>query len=118
MIEKNHINEYETTIGNATTTLRKQDHRGEYSCKECGSPIDAHPHDDVHKFCSVYPCWRFDWIERNYQSHNCNYATTLYRHPKVHKNHDYATLQEIKSKIDKDKLGNGTKVSLLTMTGY
>jgi hypothetical protein len=37
MIEKSHMNEYETTIENATTTLRKQDYRGEYSCKECGT---------------------------------------------------------------------------------
>jgi hypothetical protein len=104
MIEKNHIGENETTIENATTTLRKQEHAGGYSCKACGNPIDAHPPDDVHKFSSVY--------------HNCDNATTLYWHPKVHKNHDYATLQEIKSKIDKDKPGNSTKVSLLRMTGY
>lgn len=118
MIEKNHIGENGTTIENATTTLRKQGHAGRYSCKVCGNPIDTHPPDDVHKFSSVYQCWRFDWIERNYQCHNCDNATTLYWHPKVHKIHDYATLQEIKSKIDKDKPGNSTKVSLLRMTGY
>jgi transcription elongation factor Elf1 len=117
-MELNQTSENQTTIGNVTTLLKKQNHTGRYSCKMCGNPIDAHPPDDVHKFCSVYQCWRFDWIERSYQCHKCNNSITLYWHPKAHENHYYATLQEIKSKIDKDKLGNGTKVSLLRMTGY
>jgi hypothetical protein len=42
----------------------------------------------------------------------------LYWHPKVHKDHDYATLQEIKSKIDKDKPGNSATDDFQRMTGY
>ena len=119
MIEKNQIGDNETRIENATATLRKYEHIGGYSCKVCGNPFDAHPPDDVHRFSSVYQCWKFDWIERNYQCDKCNNSTTLYWHPKVHKNHDYATLQEIKGKIDKDKPVNGSRdYYLQRMTGY
>jgi hypothetical protein len=113
MIEKNHIHNNETRIENATATLRKSEHVGGYSCKACGNPFGAHPPDDVYRFSSVYQCWKFD-----YQCQKCNNSTTLYWHPKVHKDHDYATLQEIKSKINKDKPRSSARDYLQRMTGY
>lgn len=105
-------------IDNGIATVMRYEHTSGYSCKVYGSSIDAYPPDDIQKFSSVYQCWRFDWIERNYQCHNCNNSTTLYWHPKVHKYYDYATLQEIKSKIDKDSLGTSTRTYLQRMKGY
>jgi hypothetical protein len=49
MIEKNQIGENETRIENATVTLRKYEHTGRFSCKECGFPFDANTPDSVHK---------------------------------------------------------------------
>jgi hypothetical protein len=106
MIEKNQIDENETKIENATVTLRKYEHTGGFSCKECGNPFDANPPDDVHKFSSVYPCWNFDWVERNYQCSRCYKSTKLFWHPGVHKHHDYATIEEVELKTRKDPLGN------------
>jgi hypothetical protein len=34
-----------------------------YSCKACGNTFDANPPNEVHKFSSVYQCWKIDWIE-------------------------------------------------------
>ena len=102
MTEKNQIGHNETRIKNATAILRRHEHRIGYSCKVCGNPIDANSPDDVYKSSSVYQCWKFDWIERNHQCHECNNTTTLYWHPEGHKFHDCASLEEIKRKISKD----------------
>jgi rubredoxin len=117
MIEKNHIDENETRINNDTTaaTLRKHEHtRSRYSCKVCGNPFDADPPDDVHKFSSVYQCWEFDWIEREYGCPSCSKTATLYWHSEVHKYHDYATVQEVTLKMNNGKLDSSVK----RMAGY
>jgi hypothetical protein len=106
MIEKNHIDENETRIENAIVTLRKYEHTAGFSCKECGNPFDANPPDDVHKFASVYPCWKFDWVERSSQCSRCGKSTKLFWHPEAHKHHNYATIEEIELKRSKDCLGN------------
>jgi rubredoxin len=77
-----------------------------YSCNTCGNTFDANPPDDVHRFSSVYPCWKFDWVERSFQCFKCNKSTKLFWHPKVHNHHDYATLQEIEHKISKNTRGS------------
>ncbi|HKI08209.1 MAG TPA: hypothetical protein VKA09_07410 [Nitrososphaeraceae archaeon] len=117
MIEKNHIGENETTIENATTTLRKQEHTGGYSCKACGNPIDAHPPDDVHRLSSVYPCWKFDWIERSYECSRCSKRAKLFWHPEVHKHRDYATVEEIEHKSIKNNLSSHPEY-VRRMVGY
>jgi hypothetical protein len=88
-----------------------------YSCKACGNIFDAHPPDDVHRFSSVYPCWKFDWIERNYQCSRCSRSSKLFWHPKVHKDHDYATVDEIQHKTSKNTLGNLSEYAR-RMMGY
>jgi rubredoxin len=88
-----------------------------YSCKACGNIFDAHPPDDVHRFSSVYPCWKFDWIERSYQCTRCSKSSKLFWHPKVHKDHDYATVDEIQHKTSKNTLGNLSEYAR-RMVGY
>jgi DNA-directed RNA polymerase subunit RPC12/RpoP len=124
MIEKNQIDENETRIKNTIATRGKYDHTTgyyySYSCKACGNPFSASPPDDVHKFSSVYQCWKFDWIERSYRCHECGNTTTLYWHPRVHKHHDYTPREEINRKVSKDNnLGNNTTADYLQrMVGY
>jgi DNA-directed RNA polymerase subunit RPC12/RpoP len=77
-----------------------------YSCKACGNTFGANPPDDVHRFSSVYPCWKFDWIERSYECSRCSKNIKLFWHPEVHKHHDYATVEEIERKTSKNTLGN------------
>lgn len=77
-----------------------------YSCNACGNTFDANPPDDVHRFSSVLPCWKFDWVERSYQCSRCSKSTKLFWHPKVHKHHDYTTVEEIERKTSKNSLGN------------
>jgi DNA-directed RNA polymerase subunit RPC12/RpoP len=77
-----------------------------YSCKECGNSFDANPPYDVHRFSSVYPCWKFDWIERIYHCSKCSKSTKLFWHPEVHKHNDYATMEEIEQKTTKNILGS------------
>lgn len=86
----------------AATAIQDETVGNYFSCKECGSPLNAGSPDDVHKFSSVLQCWHFDWIERNYRCLNCNKATTLYWHPQVHKYRDYCTPEEMKRKMSKD----------------
>lgn len=76
-----------------------------FSCKECGNSFDANPPDDVHRFSSVYPCWKFDWIERNYHCSKCSNSTKLFWHPEVHKHHDYATV-DVERKTSKNTVGS------------
>jgi len=75
-----------------------------YSCKDCGNPLDVNPPDDVHSFSSVYPCWKFDWVERTYECSRCTKSTKLFWHPEVHKHHYYATVEEIEYKTSKNTL--------------
>jgi hypothetical protein len=100
MIEKNHIGENETTIENATTTLRKQEHT-----------------DDVHRLSSVYPCWKFDWFERSYECSRCSKRAKLFWHPEVHKHRDYATVEEIEHKSIKNNLSSHPEY-VRRMVGY
>jgi hypothetical protein len=97
-------NENESRINNAVADLGKFECTSRYSCKACGNPFEAKPPDDVHKFSSVYQCWKFDWIERECKCLNCSKITTLYWHPKVHKYHEYATVKEITRKVNNGKL--------------
>jgi hypothetical protein len=66
-----------------------------YFCKACGNTLDANLLDDVYKFSSVYQCWKFDWIEREYRCPSCSKTTTLYWHSEVHKCSDYPTSEEV-----------------------
>jgi hypothetical protein len=77
-----------------------------YSCKECGNTSNANPPDDVHRFSSVYPCWKFDWVERSYECSRCSKNIKLFWHPEVHKHHHYATLEEIGHKKSKNTPGS------------
>ncbi len=77
-----------------------------YSCNACGNTFDANPPDDVHRFSSVYPCWKFDWVERSYQCSRCIKSTKLFWHPQVHKHRNYATVEEVERKASKNTLGN------------
>lgn len=88
-----------------------------YSCKACGNIFETHPPDDVHSFSSVYPCWKFDWIERSYQCSSCKKSSKLFWHSKVHKDHDYATVEEIQHKISKNNLGSLSEYAR-RMVGY
>jgi hypothetical protein len=88
-----------------------------YSCNTCGNTLAANPPDDVHTFSSVYPCWKFDWIERSFQCDKCSKSTKLFWHSKVHKHHDYATLQEIERKISKNTR-DSLSDNALRMSGY
>jgi hypothetical protein len=74
-----------------------------YSCKSCGSSFDASPPDSLHESSSVYQCWKFDWVERSYQCGSCGTTTVLYWHPEKHKHRDYATLEEMRREIGKDR---------------
>jgi hypothetical protein len=80
-----------------------------YSCKECGNTIDVDPPDHVHRFSSVYPCWKFDWIKRKYGCSSCSKTTTLYWHSEVHKYRDYATAEVVALKMNKAKLDESIK---------
>jgi hypothetical protein len=104
LTEKNQQDEDETRIRNAAVGLGKYEHTSRYSCKACGISNDANPPDDVHKSSSVYPCWKFDWIEREYKCPSCNKTTTLYWHSEVHKYHDYTTAEEVTRKMSNCKL--------------
>jgi DNA-directed RNA polymerase subunit RPC12/RpoP len=96
-----------TTENNQMYKNETEEKAVKYSCKACGNPFDANPPDDVHRFSSVYPCWKFDWIERSYQCSRCSKSIKLFWHPKVHKHHyDYATVEEIERKRSKNTLGN------------
>jgi DNA-directed RNA polymerase subunit RPC12/RpoP len=88
-----------------------------YSCKKCGNPFNVNPPDDVHKFSSVYPCWDFDWVERSYECSKCTKSTKLFWHPKLHKHHHFATVEEIEYKTSKNSLGNHPGY-MLRMRGY
>jgi DNA-directed RNA polymerase subunit RPC12/RpoP len=77
-----------------------------YSCNACGNTFDANPPDDVHRFSSVYPCWKFDWIERSYECSRCSKSIKLFWHPEVHKHHYFATVEEIEHKANKNTLGS------------
>lgn len=88
-----------------------------YSCKACGNIFETHPPDDVHSFSSVYPCWKFDWVERSYQCSSCKKSSKLFWHSKVHKDHDYATVEEIQHKISKNNLGSLSEYAR-RMVGY
>jgi DNA-directed RNA polymerase subunit RPC12/RpoP len=104
LTEKNQRDENETGIRNTAAWLGKHEHTSRYSCKACGNPFDANLPDDVHKFSSVYQCWKFDWIEREYKCHSCSKTTTLYWHSEVHKYHDYASAEEVTRKMSNGKL--------------
>jgi DNA-directed RNA polymerase subunit RPC12/RpoP len=88
-----------------------------YSCNACSNTFDANPPDDVHRFSSVFPCWKFDWVERSYQCSSCGKSTKLFWHPKVHKHHDYASVEEIERKTSKNTLGNHSDYAR-RMRGY
>jgi rubredoxin len=88
-----------------------------YSCKACGNTFDANPPDDVHKFSSVYQCWKFDWIEREYRCPGCSKTTTLYWHSEVHKYRDYATSEEVTLKKINGKLDDDSSIKK-RMAGY
>ena len=98
------MDENETRISSDTASLGKYEHTGGYSCKACGNAFDANPPDDVQKSSSVYQCWKFDWIEREYMCPSSNKTTTLYWHSEVHKYHDYATAEEVTRKMSNGKL--------------
>jgi hypothetical protein len=73
MIEKKgHKEGNEARIKDTIAPLTKYEHTGGYSCKACGTPFSAAPPDDVHRFSSVYQCWKFDWIERSYRCPECS----------------------------------------------
>jgi DNA-directed RNA polymerase subunit RPC12/RpoP len=106
LIEKNQTDENETRIREAAGRLEKYKQTSMYSCNTCGNTFDANPPGDVHNFSSVYPCWKFDWIERSYRCNRCSRNIKLFWHPKVHKHHDYTTFEEIERKTSKDTQGN------------
>ena len=72
----------------------------------CGNTFHANRPDDVYGFSSVYPCWKYDWVEQSYQCSTCIKNTKLFWHPQVHKHHGYATVEEIERKTTKDTVGN------------
>ena len=89
-----------------------------YSCRSCSNTFDANPPDDVHRFSSVYPCWKFDWIERNYECNRCSKRAKLFWHPEVHRHHhDYATVEEIEHKTTKNNLSSHPEY-VRRMVGY
>lgn len=88
-----------------------------YSCKACGNTFEANPPDDVYSYSSVVPCWNFDWVERSYQCSRCNKNIKLFWHPEVHKHRDYATVEEIELKSNKDTIGNSPDYAR-RMVGY
>jgi hypothetical protein len=104
LIEKNQRDKNGTRIRNTAAGLGKYEHTSRYSCEACGNPFDATPPDDVHEFSSVYECWKFDWIEREYKCPNSSKTTTLYWHSEVHKYRDYATAEEVTRKMSNGKL--------------
>jgi rubredoxin len=109
LTEKNQQYEDETRIRNDAVGLGKYEHTGgEYSCKACGNSFNANPPDDVHRSSSVYPCWIFDWIEREYKCPSCNKTTTLYWHSEIHKYHDYAIAEEVTRKMSNGKLDDSS----------
>lgn len=117
MTEKNQTDENETRISADTASLGKYEHASMYSCKACGNAFDANLPDDVHKFSSVYQCWKFDWIERERKCPSCSKTTTLYWHSEVHKYYDYTTTEEISLKMSNGKL-DGTSGWVKRMVGY
>ena len=89
-----------------------------YSCRSCSNTFDANPPDDVHRFSSVYPCWKFDWIERNYECSRCSKRAKLFWHPEVHRHHHvYATVEEIEHKTTKNNLSSHPEY-VRRMVGY
>lgn len=88
-----------------------------YSCRSCSNTFDANPPDDVHRFSSVYPCWKFDWIERNYECSRCSKRAKLFWHPEVHRHHVYATVEEIEHKTTKNNLSSHPEY-VRRMVGY
>jgi DNA-directed RNA polymerase subunit RPC12/RpoP len=88
-----------------------------YSCRSCSNTFDANPPDDVHRFSSVYPCWKFDWIERNYECSRCSKRAKLFWHPEVHRHHVYATVEEIEHKTIKNNLSSHPEY-VRRMVGY
>lgn len=116
MIEKN-----ETRIKNASTqTLRKHEYAEEYfySCKSCGNAFVASPPDDIHKYSSIFQCWKFDWLERIYECPRCSKTTTLYWHAEVHKYRDYATAKEVAQKMSDRKTGDESARWFKRTEGY
>lgn len=77
-----------------------------YSCRACGNTFYANPPDDVHRFSSVFSSWKFDWVERSLQCSRCSKSSKLFWHSKMHKHHDYATVEEIERKTSKNTLDN------------
>jgi DNA-directed RNA polymerase subunit RPC12/RpoP len=88
-----------------------------YSCRACSNTFDANPPDDVHRFSSVYPCWKFDWIERSYECSRCSKSTKLFWHPELHEHHDYTTVEEIERKTSKNNVGSHPEY-VRRMVGY
>jgi rubredoxin len=117
LTEKNQADEDETRIREAERGLEKYKHTIMYSCNACGNTFHANPPDDVHRFSSVYPCWKFDWIERSYRCDRCSKNIKLFWHPKVHKHHDYTSLEEIELKANQDTHGNHPRY-FQRMRGY
>jgi hypothetical protein len=115
MIKDKSTNDYYSTITDMTSEnnqmFKNESEKNSvkcYSCKECGNPFDANAPDDVHRFSSVYQCWKFDWIEREYRCPSCSKTTTLYWHSEVHKYHDYATTEEVIRKMNNEKLDDSS----------
>lgn len=115
MIEDKSTNDYYSTITDMTSE-NNQLYKNEseknsvkrYSCEECGNPFDANPPSDVHMFSSVYQCWKFDWIEREYSCPSCSKTTTLYWRSEVHKYHDYTTTEEVTRKMNNRKFDDSS----------
>jgi len=109
LTEKNQTDGNETRIINIAIEIEKYDHTSRYSCKACRNPFDANPPDDIHKFSSLYQCWKFDWIEREHKCPNCSKTTTLYRDSEGHKYNDYATAEEATRRMNNGKLNESLR---------
>jgi hypothetical protein len=90
----------------------------QYSCKAYGNTFHANRSEDVHRFSSVYPCWKYDGVERSYRCSTRTKNTKLFWHREVHRHHDYATVEEIERRTTEYTLGNDPDYMRRGILGY
>ena len=107
-----------TTKNNQMFKNESENNAVMYSCKACSNTFEASPPDDIHRFSSVNPCWKSDWIERSYECTRCGKITKLFWHPEMHKHRYFATIEEIEHKTSKNALGSHDQEYVRRMVGY
>jgi DNA-directed RNA polymerase subunit RPC12/RpoP len=107
-----------TTKNNQMFNAENKKNTVKYSCRTCSNTFEASPPDDIHRFSSVYPCWKFDWVERSYECCRCGKSTKLFWHPEIHKHHYFASVEEIEHKTSKNALGSHHPEYVRRMVGY